>query len=400
MNPNDSVESKKLSIGISGGGGQHMQDVDTPRTCEPKTGSPEIWRSDATKEESLHEHLLEGVSRTFAFTIPQLPSGLRETVTNAYLLCRIADTIEDDPSLDAESKDGFHAAFLEAAESGRGARTFARTLWPRLAPGTLEAEIELIRKSPEVLRMTRLLRPGQREAILRCLTTMSRGMGHFERSRSRSGLQDIAEYEHYCYFVAGVVGEMLTDLFCDHSPLIEARRGDLEARAVSFGLGLQMTNILKDVWDDFSGGVCWLPRGVFEANGYELGDLQPQHNGNGEAFAASIRELVGVAHAHLRQALDYTLTIPNHEIGIRRFLIWAALLAVSTLRKIDADPLFTSGDQVKVSRRRVAAIVATSNVVIRSNRGLGAVFNAAARGLPLAESNGSSTPSGDDPTSQ
>jgi isopentenyl-diphosphate delta-isomerase type 1 len=174
----------------------------------------------------------------------------------------------------------------------------------------------------------------------------------------------VTEYKRFCYFVAGVVGEMLTDVFCDHSPLIEARRDDLEARAVSLGLGLQMTNILKDIWDDYEGGVCWLPREVFQDNGYDLEELQPHHNGNGPAFAASMRDLLGVAHAHLREALDYTLTIPTHESGIRRFLIWAALLAVSTLRRIDADPLFASGAQVKVSHRRVAAIVATSNVVL------------------------------------
>ena len=113
-----------------------------------------------------------------------------------------------------------------------------------------------------------------------------------------------------------------------------------------------------------------------------------------------MRDLVGIAHAHLREALAYTLAIPNHETGIRRFLIWAALLAVSTLRKIDADPLFTSGAQVKVSRRRVAAIVATSNVVIRSNFGLGALFSAAARGLPQNDGNGSSKPQGKMPASR
>jgi farnesyl-diphosphate farnesyltransferase len=368
-----------------------MEDIGIQHVAEPATARPPRGQSDPRPDTGLYEHLLEGVSRTFAFTIPQLPDGLRETVTNAYLLCRIADTIEDDPDLDADTKDSFHAAFLDAAETGRGAKAFARTLWPRLAPGTPEAEIELIRKGPEVLEMTQRLRPDQRAAILRCLTTMSRGMGHFERSRSRSGLEDVTEYERYCYFVAGVVGEMLTELFCEHSPQIEARRSDLDARAVSFGLGLQMTNILKDIWDDYESGVCWLPRAVFSENDYDLDDLQPHHNGNGHAFAASMRDLIGIAHAHLREALDYTLAIPNNEPGIRRFLVWAALLAVSTLRKIDADPLFTSGAQVKVSRRRVAAIVATSNVVIRSNLGLGALFSAAARGLPLHDGNGSST---------
>jgi farnesyl-diphosphate farnesyltransferase len=46
-----------------------------------------------------------------------------------------------------------------------------------------------------------------------------------------------------------------------------------------------------------------------------------------------MRELVGVAHAHLRNALDYTLLIPGKETGIRRFCLWAIGLAVLTLRK-------------------------------------------------------------------
>jgi len=344
----------------------------------------------ASDDARVHESMLEGVSRTFAFTIPQLPEQLRETVTNAYLLCRIADTIEDDPLLDTETKDSFHTAFLEATESGHGAEDFAQTVWPRLAQGTLEAEIELIRESPRVLEVTHQLVPRQRKAIVRCLTTMSRGMGQFERSRSLRGLSDVAELERYCYFVAGVVGEMLTELFCDHSPQINARRNELEARAVSFGLSLQMTNILKDVWDDYEAGVCWLPREVFESFGYDLSELQPHHNGNGPAFAASMRHMVGIAHAHLREALEYTLTIPNKETGIRRFLIWATLLAASTLRKISAEPLFTAGTEVKVSRRKVAGIVGLSNAFIRSNTGLAGLFTVAARGLPLNDGNGSS----------
>jgi len=351
-------------------GGVEMETVGAKQTEKPVSNGPISDRPDPHQEASLHEHLLAGVSRTFAFTIPQLPDGLREAVTNAYLLCRIADTIEDDPILDTEIKDSFHTAFLESAESGRGAEDFAQTVWPRLAPGTLEAEIELMRESPRVLRMTHQLLPRQRSAILRCLTTMSGGMGQFERSRSRGGLSDVAELERYCYFVAGVVGE------------------------ISFGLGLQMTNILKDVWDDYENGVCWFPRDVFERYGYDLSELQPHHNGNGPAFAASIQHMVGIAHAHLREALEYTLTIPSTEAGIRRFLIWAALLAASTLRNISVQPLFTAASEVKVSRRKVAGIVALSNAVIRSNFGLSALFNAAARGLPLESGNGSSTTTG------
>lgn len=343
---------------------------------------------DPERDASRHENLLAGVSRTFALTIPQLPDGLREAVTNAYLLCRIADTIEDDPLLDTASKDRFHSAFLDAVDTGRGAETFADELAPILAPSTLEAEVELIEQTPRVIQVTRGLDQRQRAAVLSCLDAMSHGMADFERHRSLDGLADVEEFERYCYFVAGVVGEMLTELFCDYSPEIDAVRDELTPLAVNFGLGLQITNILKDIWDDRKHGTCWLPRSVFECHGYDLRQLSPDHNGRGRAFAASIEELIGLAQGHLREALTYTLTIPRNETGIRRFLIWAVLLAVSTLGKISQNPLFTSETQVKVSRPRVFAIIAGSNAVIRSNTGLTQLFNSAARGLPVNGENG------------
>ena len=103
-----------------------MQDIGTGNIEDIGAGRPIRVRFDPHEEANLHERILVGVSRTFALTIPQLPEGLREAVTNAYLLCRIADTIEDDPLLDTETKDAFHSAFLEAAESGRGAEDFAQ----------------------------------------------------------------------------------------------------------------------------------------------------------------------------------------------------------------------------------------------------------------------------------
>ena len=63
-----------------------------------------------------------------------------------------------------------------------------------------------------------------------------------------------------------------------------------------------MTNILKDVWEDRSRGACWLPQEVFTRHGIDLAQLAP---GRPDArFDAGMRELVGVAHAHLRNALS------------------------------------------------------------------------------------------------
>jgi farnesyl-diphosphate farnesyltransferase len=94
--------------------------------------------------------------------------------------------------------------------------------------------------------------------------------------------------------------------------------------------------------------------------------------------------LVGVAHAHLRNALDYTLLIPGKETGIRRFCLWAIGLAVLTLRKIERNPRFTAGAQVKVTRSTVAMIRLLTDVAGRSDWMLRALFAQAARGLPLA----------------
>lgn len=353
-------------------------------TSMTHTGMERTGDSDRIHDEEIDrsQHHLEGVSRTFAFTIPQLPADLRETVTNAYLLCRIADTIEDDPQLDAETKDTFHRRFLVAATDGIGTADFARDLGSSIVPTTLQAEQDLIRDCPRVLRVTRGLNERPREAVLSCLSTMSHGMARFARSRSLRGLTDVAEYEEYCYYVAGVVGEMLTEIFCDYSPKIDAARSELEQRSVAFGLGLQMTNILKDIWDDWEHGACWLPNDVFAVHGFDLKSFEPPLGDESAAFAGGIQSLVGIAHDNLRQALEYTLAIDRNEVGIRRFLIWATLLATSTLRKISAKPLYSKGSEVKVSRRRVAAIVALSNTMIRSNFGLTALFTASALGLP------------------
>ncbi|HJX20180.1 MAG TPA: squalene/phytoene synthase family protein, partial [Steroidobacteraceae bacterium] len=62
-------------------------------------------------DEVYQDQILPHVSRTFALTIPQLPPGLRTAVTSAYLLCRIADTIEDEPALSAAETFAFLQRF-------------------------------------------------------------------------------------------------------------------------------------------------------------------------------------------------------------------------------------------------------------------------------------------------
>ena len=359
-----------------------MEAFSTPATSENaverRAGEPSNVTDAA--DMAFQERMLLGVSRTFALTIPQLPADLGRTVGNAYLLCRVADTIEDDASLTAEQKTSHLQTFIHIVNAGGGADTFARELHLRLDPSTPAAERELIRGCARVLRITRGLDQRQQAAIARCVTIMGRGMDRFEHNRSPHGLETLADHEDYCYVVAGVVGEMLTDLFCAHSDRIDARREALMSSAVRFGQGLQMTNILKDVWDDLERGTCWLPRDVFSRHGFDLSWLQSLHPDS--AFDRGMNEMVGIAHSCLRDALAYTLLIPRREAGIRRFLLWAIGLAVLTLRKIDRNPSFTSGAQVKVSRRTVRAVVTSTSALSASNLALSAIFSIASGSLP------------------
>ena len=326
--------------------------------------------------------ILPGVSRTFALTIPVLPGELAGVVTNAYLLCRLADTIEDDVGLTNAQKSDFHARFVRIVEGSEPAEPFAAELAPLLAPQTLDDERDLVRNTASVIRVTQGFSRAQRDALTRCVRIMCRGMPAFQRNKSLAGLADLRDLDEYCYYVAGVVGEMLTDLFLLHCPELEPQRERMLRLAVSFGQGLQMTNILKDIWDDRRGGTCWLPRAVFERHGCRLDAIETEHLSAG--FARGLDELIGIAHAHLRNALEYSCMIPRREAGIRKFCLWAIGLAVLTLRKIHNRPGFVSSAEVKVSRRTVKATVLATNLALKSNRALNLVFARAAHGLPLA----------------
>ena len=218
--------------------------------------------------------ILQEVSRTFALTIPQLPSGLRDVVGNAYLLCRIADTIEDEPALSASEKREFSERFIRVVAGEEPPAPFAERLAPRLSDSMLPAERQLVADTPRVLRLTQGFSERQRAALVRCVRIMSRGMAEFQQSPGLKGLDDLPHLDRYCYHVAGVVGEMLTELFCDYSAEIDRQRDKLLQLAVSFGQGLQMTNILKDIWDDRARGACWLPRDVFQQAGFDLHSLE------------------------------------------------------------------------------------------------------------------------------
>jgi farnesyl-diphosphate farnesyltransferase len=335
------------------------------------------------QDRKFQAHALDRVSRTFALTIPQLPEPLATVVGNAYLWCRIADTIEDCPDFTLEEKRAHVAALIAVIDGEKSHEQFSQAVLPALTGGAWEAERELIENFGAVYRIFSTFSERDRAAIGRCVRIMAKGMEHFQEGLFANGLRDQAHLDAYCYYVAGVVGETLTEIFCAHSPGIEERRAELQRLGISFGQGLQMNNILKDIWEDKARGVCWLPQAEFAKHGFDLHDLTPgQHS---PAFETALGEQIGIAHAHLRNALRYTELIPKRETGIRQFCLWGIGMAVLTLRKIDRNRGFQHGDDVKISRNAVRLTVLTARIAGSSNFWTRRCFQAAAFGLPLAE---------------
>jgi farnesyl-diphosphate farnesyltransferase len=111
-------------------------------------------RGDLKADFEFQAAILPHVSRTFALTIPVLPGGLADTVANAYLLCRLADTIEDDAALANEQKSAFHARLTAVVQGDADACQLAADLAPRLSARTLDAERQLVENIDRVVRIT------------------------------------------------------------------------------------------------------------------------------------------------------------------------------------------------------------------------------------------------------
>ncbi len=329
------------------------------------------------------EHILQGVSRTFALTIPQLPPALRQVIGNAYLLCRITDTIEDDNALSITQTRQLSEMFAEVVNGTVDADKFADELYPLLSDHTIPAEHDLIKNTAAVIRITHSFNTTQRAALERCVRIMGKGMADYQETETLDGLKDLPAMNLYCYYVAGVVGEMLTELFCDYSAAINRNKPIMMKLAVSFGQGLQMTNILKDIWNDRERGACWLPQDIFLQQGLQLSELQ---DGNSDIrFQQGLGVLIGIARDHLQNALTYTCLLPAEEKGIRKFCLWALGMAILTLNKINQHRDFSENTQVKITRRSVKATIFTTSLFASNNWVLTQLFSVVSRNLPETE---------------
>ena len=298
--------------------------------------------------------LLQTTSRTFAVAIPMLPEPTRHSVTLAYLLMRVVDTFEDAATWPKARKVAALATIGEvlrrpARQWARGGSQVAR-LADRSPPSTHAGYLELLATARELFERCAQLPERPRAVVARAAITMAEGMGRFiERSDAQGRLQlrSRAELHEYCYVAAGLVGELLTELFLHDVPSLGPAAATLHATMIPFGEGLQLVNIVKDVDDDANEGRVFLPPTMSRAHAIEL------------------------ARADLRQAARYVLALEEHHAppGALAFTGLSLVLATRTL-----DAL--ARGQKKLSRAEVAAATAELSQALEAEVSLAQLLEA------------------------
>jgi farnesyl-diphosphate farnesyltransferase len=291
------------------------------------------------------DRLLDRSSRTFALSIPLLPSPTRREVSVAYLLFRIADTFEDATRWEPARRIRALAEFCALLKNpSLPAVDAAAQRWVADPPCDHEGYLELLAEAPDVFDDFLDLSPAAIAEIRDRVIASAEGMAGFVARSSPEGelrLAHVADLRAYCYVVAGIVGEMLTSLFLLDRPELSAASAFLSARAARFGEGLQLVNILKDAGSDRSEGRSYLPDGV----------------ARDEVFA--------LARADLRDASQYVLALQQARAprGIVGFTALPVELAWETLDRVEKH-----GPGSKVPRPRVALIVSRLNRDLDRNR--------------------------------
>lgn len=313
--------------------------------------------------------MLPLVSRTFALGIKLLPARLEAPVRLGYLLCRIADTIEDDLVLAPERKAELLDAFLGCFDDPRQIEAFSASTNELTTHDAHDDYVDLVGATGSVLTLFRNLDVPTQAILRRWIEEMVRGMRRFVVEHPRGiRIASIAEYHQYCYFVAGTVGHLLTDLWHTHSTLIDSRvYAKLLEDCEPFGEALQSVNILKDIaWDAQEENAIYVPAELLAAHGSGHDRiLAPESR---DANLAALGPLMRVAQDDIERSLRYIEHLPLMAMRIRLFCVLPILFAVATMREIErSDTMLVPGAGVKISRSEVKSLIFAASTSTLTN---------------------------------
>lgn len=314
--------------------------------------------------------MLPRVSRTFAINIGVLDGELHRAVLCAYLFCRIVDTVEDAPGLALPEQLALLDEYAILFASDPPAPTAIAAWIGRWHQASETAdEFRLIKGTDLVFAAFAELPPDVKSSVARCVRAMAAGMKQTLELPGHAGsslriLQTEDDLNQYCYFVAGTVGRMLTELFCRYAPDIDAvARDRMTQLDQAFARGLQITNIIKDCRGDANRGWCYIPLELLKHRG-----LSPEAFLAGTDRSASlavINDLTRRTVTYLESALEYTLLLPRRRRRLRLFNLWSLFFAARTLALAWNNPrLLEPNAKVKITRSQVYWTMARTTLIV------------------------------------
>jgi farnesyl-diphosphate farnesyltransferase len=313
--------------------------------------------------------ILPLVSRTFALGIKLLPSRLELPVRLGYLLCRIADTVEDDLALSPTRKAALLDEFMLCFEDAARADSYGDNIHELTSNDTY---VDLVAATGDVFTLYRGLDAPTRAILHTWIAEMVRGMRRFVVDHPAGiRIATVGEFHEYCYFVAGTVGHLLTDLWHQHSNAVDSRAyGKLLDDCEPFGEALQSVNILKDIaWDAEHENSVYVPAELLAPHGSTHAYIL--HADHRAANRAALAPLFAVAHADIERALRYIEHLPLMAVRIRLFCVLPILFAVATMREIErSEDMLVPGGQVKISRNEVKALIFAASTSTLTNYSL------------------------------
>lgn len=298
--------------------------------------------------------MLGKVSRSFASVIRQLPKGLSLDILLFYLALRALDTIEDDMTAfkgrEAEKIKQL-CNFYQTGLITKG--------WKMTGVGEGD-ERTLLEKYYLCVDVFNSLPPSSQEVISDIARRMGEGMASYVEKDLGQGTVTVQDYNLYCHYVAGLVGEGLSRLFSAtgyESPEVAQVSKTL---ANTMGLFLQKTNIIRDYLEDYVDGRAFWPQEIWKkySTTGDLGDFaKPQ---NIQQSLNCLNHLIMDALFCVPQCLDYMALLKTEEVF--RFCAIPQVMAIATLAELYNNPKVFSG-VVKIRKGlAVKMILDTSSV--------------------------------------
>lgn len=258
-------------------------------------------------------------SRSFAAVIKELHPDLLVPICLFYLVLRGLDTVEDDVSIDIKTKEPLLRNFQDKLEEDG---------WNFTGNRPEEKDRDLLVNFQVVIEEFKKQKPEYQEVIKDICNKMGNGMADYclNAEFNKEGVKSIADYDLYCHYVAGLVGEGLTRMFVQ-SGYGNPRLLDRPNLHNSMGLFLQKTNIIRDVREDYDDNRRFWPKEIWSKHVDEFGDLFKPENKT-QALACQ-SEMILNALNHADECLFYLAGL--REQSVFNFCAIPQTMAIATL---------------------------------------------------------------------